>query len=429
MSITRREFVASASAAALAGGLAPALASSFAARSAHAFGDDSIKVGVIGCGGRGTGAAVNALEADPATRIVALGDLFPDRLKGCREALAGHEFFASRATVPADRCFAGFDAFRRVVATDVDVVILATPPGFRPTHFEAAVAAGKHVFMEKPVAVDPAGVRKVLEAAKAADAKGLSVAAGTQRRHEACYLAAMDRIRNGDIGQVVGASVYWNQGGLWDHARKPEYTDMEWHCRNWLYFAWLSGDHIVEQHVHNLDVANWALGSTPARCIGMGGRQVRTDARFGHIFDHFTVQYEHASGAVVTSMCRQIDGCASRVEEIIRGTKGVARLTSGSARIEGERPWTYAGESPNPYVQEHADLLASLRGSGTRLNEARTVAESTLTAIMGRMSAYTGQELTWETALASKLDLLPAAMEFGSMPPLAVPTPGRTILE
>jgi predicted dehydrogenase len=238
----------------------------------------------------------------------------------------------------------------------------------------------------------------------------------------------MEKLKGGAIGDVTHASCYWNQGGLWVHDRKPEYSDMEWQCRNWLYFAWLSGDHIVEQHVHNLDVVNWAFGATPTKCLGMGGRQMRTEPKYGNIFDHFAIEYDYPHGKRALSMCRQIDGCASRVEEHVFGTKGRLLARPGFAEISGASDWRFSAANPNPYVVEHQDLIAAIR-SGSRINEARRVAESTLTAIMGRMSAYTGKEVTWEEALNSTLNLSPPAYAFGDLPVRPVPEPGRTPLE
>ncbi|MGI9015425.1 MAG: Gfo/Idh/MocA family protein [Phycisphaerales bacterium] len=422
---SRRDFMLSGAGLAAASLVGPAAL----ARGFHLSDDEVIRVGVIGCGGRGTGAAHNALDADPRVHITALADAFQDRLSGCRNSLIGKD--AARATVSAERGFVGFDAYAQLLAAgDVDVVILATPPHFRPMHFDAAVTAGKHVFMEKPVATDPAGIRTVLAAAERARAAKLSVVAGTQRRHEACYLAMMEQIQDGAIGDIVAAQCYWNQGGLWVNEQQPNWSDMEWQLRNWLYFTWLSGDHIVEQHVHNLDVCNWAIGSHPAKCMGMGGRQVRTEAKFGNIFDHFAIEYEYPDGQIVNSQCRQIDGCAGRVAEVLVGTNGRTWSSSGQARItHGPRKWRFDGENPNPYVVEHQNLIASLTGAGQYFNEAKQVAESTLTAIMGRMSAYTGKEVTWEQALESSLDLAPPAYAWSSLdvPPVAVP--GTTALE
>lgn len=430
--VTRRGFVRAATGMAALAAVAPGALGSTkdratrakVARSAWAGGMDSIRVGVIGCGGRGTGAAVNALEADPGTMITAMADVFGDRVGGARDQLAGMSDFGDRSKVAGERCHTGLDSYLRVLEDPgVDYVILATTPGFRPIHFEAAIAAGKHVFLEKPVAVDGPGIRRVLAAAEAADRLGLNVVAGTQRRHEASYLSAMEEVKSGRIGEVTGAHCYWNQGGLWMRPRQPEWSDLEWQVRNWLYFTWLSGDHIVEQHVHNLDVVNWAMGAHPVKCMGMGGRQVRTGAEYGHIFDHFAVEYEYPGGRHVMSMCRQIDGCAGRVEERIFGTEGRLTTRPGYAVVEGTRAWRFGGRNPSPYMQEHADLIAAMRGE--HLNEARQVAESTLTAIMGRMSAYSGQEVTWEQALNSEQVLMPASLE-GKIGVPAVAVPGQT---
>ncbi len=422
--VTRREFVKSTAGLTAAAALPIIPSAAWAAASAHVAGSDAVRIGLIGCGGRGTGAAYDALNASPDTRVVALADVFADRLNGSRSHLAKHE----RGKVDEANCYVGFDAFKQLLSgAEVDMVILATPPHFRPIHFEAAIKAGKHVFMEKPVAVDGPGIRKVIAAGQAAKQQNLSVVAGTQRRHEACYLAAMQRLRDGAIGAITAARCYWNQGGLWVNERKSEWSDMENQLRNWLYYTWLSGDHIVEQHVHNLDVVNWAMGGHPIKAMGMGGRQVRTAPQYGHIFDHFAIEYEYPSGAFLQSMCRQIDNCAGRVEEIIQGTEGRMRTHSGHAEMSGRGEWRYESDNPNPYMQEHVDLLASIR-NGDGLNEAQTVAEATLTAIMGRMSAYTGQEVTWEQALNSKEDLSPPAYEFGPLPMPPVATPGRTPL-
>lgn len=390
---------------------------------AHAQGASTIKVGLIGCGGRGTDAAVNVMEAAQGVEIVALGDVFEDRVKGCRAELTKRK--PDQVKLTDDRCFTGFDAYQKVLASDANYVILATPPGFRPTHFKAAVDAGKHIFTEKPVAVDPAGIRTVLAASEVATQKGLGIVAGTQRRHEKRYMETMKRIHDGAIGDIVSGQCYWNQGGLWMNVRKPEWSDMEWQLRNWLYFVWLSGDHICEQHVHNLDVMNWALKTHPVKCVGMGGRQVRTDPAYGHIFDHFAVEYEYPNGVRIQSMCRQIDGTASRVSENLVGTKGTS---NASNIISGEKRFRFDGDNPNPYVLEHTDLIASIR-AGKPLNEGKQVAESTLTAIMGRLSAYTGQEITWEQALNLPMSTMPEKLDFGSLPVPAVAIPGRTKLE
>jgi len=389
---------------------------------AFAAGSDEIRVGVIGCGGRGTGAAHDCIGSSPGVKIVALGDLFQDRLDNCFNNLTGNQDFKDKVDISKDRCFCGFDNYEKVIGSGVDMVILASPPGFRPAHFKAAIQAGKHVFMEKPVCVDAPGARTVVEMGGLADQKKLGVVAGTQRRHQLPYVETMKRIHDGAIGDLVSAQCYWNQGGLWNHGRKPEWSDMEWQVRNWLYFTWLSGDHICEQHVHNIDVINWAMDAHPIKAVGLGGRQVRTDPAYGHIFDHFTIEYEYPSGARLMSMCRQIDNCVNNVSERVAGTKGTSNC---GGMIRGKKEWKYEGPNPGAYQQEHADLIASIR-AGKPLNEAVRVAESCLTAVMGRMSAYTGQEISWDQALNSKEDLMPAKLEFGPLPVAPVAMPGKT---
>jgi predicted dehydrogenase len=416
VSMGRRLFVAGAAA-----GAVPMIMPSFARAAVGR--DDTLTVGVIGCGGRGTGAARDALEAGRDVRIVALGDLFPDRLAQSRSNLT--QFDAARATVADSNCFSGFDAYRGVLSTDCDIVILATPPGFRPDHFAAAIAAGKHVFTEKPVGVDGTGIRKVLAAGEEADRKGLCVVAGTQRRHENNYLAAMAKMHGGAIGDLVAGRCYWNMGGLWNVAPEASRSEMENQIRNWLYFPWLSGDHIVEQHVHNLDVLNWAFGAHPERVFGVGGRQARTGPDYGVIFDHFGLEYGYPDGRFALSMCRQQNGTPGKVEEIVTGTQGRMVMRPGFSRIDGGEAWRYTGPNNNPYVTEHEDLQRAIR-SGNRVNETRNVAYSTLTAIMGRESAYTGQEITWDQALNSSQDLMPAVLAFTECPTPPVPIPGKT---
>ena len=415
-SLGRRLFVAGAAA-----GAVPLIMPSFARAAGRR--EETLTVGVIGCGGRGTGAARDALEASTDVRIVALGAVFPDRLEQSRSNLT--QFDAALATVAESNCFSGFDAYRGVLSTDCDIVILATPPGFRPDHFVAAIAAGKHVFTEKPVAVDGTGIRKVLAAGEEADRKGLCVVAGTQRRHENSYLAAMAKLHGGAIGELVAGRCYWNMGGLWNVAPDPARSEMENQCRNWLYYPWLSGDHIVEQHVHNLDVINWAFGAHPERVFGVGGRQARTGADYGVIYDHFGLEYGYPNGRFALSMCRQQNGTPGKVEEMVTGTQGQMLMRPGFARIENGEAWRYTGPNNNPYVAEHVDLQRAIR-SGNRLNETRAVAESTLTAIMGREAAYTGQEISWDQALNSKQDLMPAVLAFAECPTPPVPIPGKT---
>jgi predicted dehydrogenase len=416
-SITRRDFLKASAAT-----TAVLLASD---AMAFAAGSDELRVGVIGCGGRGTGAAIDCCKSSDGVKIVALGDLFKDRLDGCLNSLTNNADIKGKVDISPDKCFVGFDAYREVLHSGVDMVILASPPGFRPLHFETAIKLGKHVFMEKPVAVDADGVRRVIEAGKLAKARKLGVVAGTQRRHHAGYVETIRRIHDGAIGQIVAAQCYWNQGGLWNRGRQPEWSDMEWQIRNWLYFTWLSGDHIVEQHVHNIDVINWAMNAHPVKAVGFGGRQVRTQPEYGHIYDHFAIEYEYPNGAHVLSMCRQIDNCCNNVSERVVGTKGTSNCAN---TIDwGRRQWKFAGPNNAPYVQEHKDLIASIR-SGDPLNEAQQVAESCMTAIMGRMSAYTGQAVTWDEAIASKEVLMPETMAFCSLPVPPVAMPGKTPL-
>ncbi len=428
---SRRRFLASSAA-----GAAAIAASHAVPLGAFAEGRDVLKVGVIGCGGRGTGAAQNCLDAHPSVKIVALADAFQDRVDGCRDylnriAVEEKDKYGGRVDLPPERCFTGYESYRQVLATDCDLVILASPPGFRPDQILAAANAGKHIFAEKPVAVDPVGIRKVLEASRILDAKKKGFVTGTQRRHQKPYVEMMKAIADGVIGDVVTCSVYWNQGALWKKDRTPTMTDLEWQARNWLYFTWLSGDHIVEQHVHNLDVMCWAMGGPPTKCTSLGGRQVRTDAAYGHIFDHFAVDFEWADGRHAASYSRQIDGSAGRVGEYVAGTKGHGwtpnRLNAWGASKTAV--WTYeGGDYTDPYVQEHIDLIASIR-DGKPLNEATRIAESNLVAIMARMAAYTGQEVSYDFALnKSMLDTFPKDLASGKIdvPPVAVP--GRTRL-
>lgn len=447
---TRRDFLRATTLAAVSASVATTLVDQAAPvvraarlHSAHIAGSDAIRVGVIGCGGRGTGAARNALDAAPDVRIVAVADAFRDRVDSSLAELKKQ--FADRIDVPAERQFGGLNAYKDLLATDINYVILATPPGFRPAHLRAAVNAGKHIFTEKPVAVDATGIRECFAAYEDALKKNLGIVAGTQRRHQQGYVETIKRIHDGAIGEIVAANVKWNQGGLWDKPRTPGMSDVEWQMRNWIYFTWLSGDQIVEQHVHNIDVANWAMRAHPVKAISLGGRQVRTDPKHGHIFDHFATDYEYENGATMFSMCRQQENTASNVSEMIVGTKGRARVERYS--ITGENPWRLrlrrsddwmlsdaekrgsasAQKEVDPYLQEHIDLITSIRANRP-LNELKIVTESTLTAIMGRMSAYTGQEVTWEQALNSKENLMPADLAFGERSVPLVPMPGITKL-
>ena len=412
----------------------------------HAASALPIHIGVIGCGGRGTGAALDALRAATnviypmdtyhtedavegaraaaqGVHIVALADAFADRLAHCRKQLQ-----KVGMPVPEDRCFIGIDAYKKVMdLPDVNYVILATPPHFRPAHLRAVVEAGKHAFVEKPVAVDATGVRSVIESGEIAKRKGLAIGAGTMRRRENGSRQTTQRIQEGRIGQVIACEAIWSGGELWSIPRKPSWTDMEDQLRNWLYYTWLSGDFIVEQFVHNLDIINWVLGEHPVRAFAMGGRQVRTDPRFGDIYDHFTVEYQYASGVRCFAMDRQTNGCAGRVEEVFLGTKGIARFglfRGWGIDFKGGEKWRFSGPRNNPYHQEHEDLINSIR-SGRPINEARQLAESTLTAIMGREATYSGQIIEWDNALNSTQDLTPSTYDFGPIPTRPVPMPGK----
>jgi predicted dehydrogenase len=417
MALTRREFVKTTAAMSLAAAL-PRIPGAFAQ------GSDTIRVGVIGCGGRGTGAAIDCLNAAPGVEITAMFDLFQDRIDASLKKI--REAHPDKVKVTPERMFTGFDGYLKLAAVpEVNYVVMAAPPGFRPQHVKAVVEAGKNIFMEKPIAVDPVGVRSVIASSALAQQKGLAIVAGTQRRHQARYLELMKRVRAGAIGELVGGQCYWNMGDLWVKKREPAMSEMEWQCRNWLYFTWLSGDHIVEQHVHNIDVINWAFGALPVKAMGMGGRQARTAPEYGNIFDHFAVEFEYPNGVRVMSMCRQTEGAAERVEERLVGTKGSA---FGFGEIKGPIPWKFEGNEINPYVQEHADLISSIRAAKP-LNEGRQVAESVMCAIMGRMSAYTGRALSWDWVMnSSQLDLSPKKYEFGPNPVDPVALPGFTPL-
>lgn len=420
---SRREFLKNSTAAVVGSAVAAGWATIPAV---YAAGSDEIRVGLIGCGGRGTGAAEDAVSSAPGVKLVAMGDVFKDRIESSLGDLK--KTVADKIDVPADRQFVGLDAFEKVLASDINYVILATPPGFRPQHLKAAVAAGKHIFSEKPLAVDGPGIRTCFELYEQAKAKKLGVGIGTQRHHQTGYIATMKEIHGGAIGDIVSARAYWNQGPIWVHARKEGWTDLEWQLRNWYYFAWLSGDHIVEQHIHNLDVVNWAMKGHPANCVGLGGRQFRTGPEYGQIYDHFAIDYEYANGVHMMSMCRQIPNCQNNVSEALHGTKGFCQVDKYT--ITGAKAFKFPTRDTEnkPYVQEHTDLIASIR-AGKPENELKAGTESTLTAIMGRMSAYTGKLVTWDQALNSEESLVPANLDWNmSLPVPPVPMPGQTEL-
>lgn len=401
---------------------------------------EPIRVGVVGCGGRGTGAALNVLQAKteviyppprhgyhtenavPGARamaenveVIALADLFRDRLEQCRAQL-----HAVGTSIREENCFVGFDACEKLLQVPgLNYVILATPPVFRPREVRAALNAGKHVFMEKPAAVDAPGVRSILESGEIARQKNLGLVAGTIRRHSADMVATVGRIHDGAIGKIVEARAYFNIGEIWMIPRESGWGEMEWQIRNWPYFTWTSGDCLVEQHIHTIDLVNWVMGAAPVRAYGMGGRLARTAPEYGHIYDHFAIEYEYPGGARLFSQNRQIDGCTDRVGAFVLGTKGSSNCEN---RIEGDQEWVFQGQVRDPYEQEHIDLIESIR-SGKPLNEAKPVAESTLTAIMGRESAYSGQEITWEAAMNSQREYTPKEFTLGDCPFPEVPMP------
>lgn len=409
--ITRRNFLQTTSVA--AGGAA--LGALSIERSAHAQGSDTVKVALVGCGGRGSGAAAQALSTEGNVKLVAMADAFSDRLNNSYKELAAKN--SAKMEVTDDRKFVGFDAYKEAIKL-ADVVILATPPGFRPMHFEEAIKQGKHVFMEKPVAVDGAGVKKVLAAAEEAKKKNLKVGVGLQRHHQLGYIETIKRLHDGAIGDIVAARCYWNDGGVWVKDRIPGETEMQYQMRNWYYFVWLSGDHICEQHIHNLDVINWVKNSYPVRCHGMGGRQVRTGKQYGEIFDHHAVEFEYDDGSRMFSQCRHIRGCWSAVSEHVIGTKGKCDVSGHN--IQGANPWRLGREQresgKNPYQREHDDLFAAIRNDKP-FNEAVNGAMSSLTAIMGRLATYSGKVIEAKEVLESAHALVPSSYDWNGTPP------------
>jgi predicted dehydrogenase len=419
---TRRDFLA-ASTTAVGGVLAAALPGVYAA------GSDVIRIGLIGCGDRGTGAASQALRADPNVKLVAMGDAFEDRLKKSLGILQKDEPIAGRVDVKSEERFVGFDAYKKVLAANVDVVLLTTPPGFRPLHLAAAVEAGKHVFAEKPVAVDAPGVRSVLETCALAKKKRLSIVSGLCLRYDSGFRETVRRLHDGAVGKILTLQANDYRGSNWGRKRQPGWTDMEYQMRNWYNFTWLSGDFNVEQHVHFLDVCAWVMQNQyPTSAMGLGGRQARTGPEYGHIYDHFSVVYEYPDGATLYSNCRQQPGCKGNISAKVTGSKGRAHLSERrkGLSIHTTSDWFYTGASPNMYQVEHDELFANIR-AGKPMNNGEYMCKSTLLAIMGRMAAYTGQQITWEMALNSKENLTPARYDWNlpmTEPPVAVP--GKT---
>ena len=417
---------------------------------ANVNGNKKLKIALVGCGGRGTGAIVQALQADENTELIAMADAFQDRVEKSLKAVQEHFDGVMKIKIKPKNLFSGFDAYKKAIDL-ADVVILTTPPGFRPYHFEYAIENGKHVFMEKPVATDPVGVRKVLDVARVAKEKRLNVVVGLQRHYQKKYIDILNKINNGKIGKITGGQVYWNSSGVWVRERQPDQSEMEYQMRNWYYFNWLCGDHILEQHIHNIDVANWFIGDYPLKAQGMGGRQVRNGKDHGEIFDHHFVEFTYKTGAVISSQCRHQPGCMRRVDESFQGTKGSVNMRYGDiVDLEGKEIYRYKSgnntksskpsrsianglNEPNPYQVEHDKLFASIRNGGL-IADAENGAKSTLTAIMGRMATYSGKEITWDQAMNSKLELMPENPDWNTNPPTmpdsngiySIPTPGIT---
>ena len=399
---------------------------------------EKLKLALVGCGGRGTGAAVQALTADPDVELVAMADAFQDRLEGSLNAIQEHFEGDRKINVKEKNRFVGFDGYKKAI-DEADVVILTTPPGFRPLHFEYAIEQDKHVFMEKPVATDPVGIRRVLKSAKLAKEKQLNVVVGLQRHYENKYLSIYDKVQQGSIGKIVSGQVYWNGAGVWVRERQKGQTELEYQMRNWYYFNWLCGDHILEQHIHNIDVANWFIGEYPTMAQGMGGREVRTGIDHGEIFDHHFVEFTYPSGAVVSSQCRHIKGCHNRVDEAFQGSKGSTVMGKGIITdLNGNETFNYSksktGQDPNPYQVEHDRLFKAIRTKSELLADAENGAKSTLTAIMGRMATYSGDVITWDQAMNSQVQLVHDDLDWNSKPPTVpnadgkynIPIPGVT---
>ncbi len=388
-----------------------------------------LKAGLIGCGGRGTGAAANFLDAGPNLQIVALGDIFQDKIDNCRAQLKKEK----NVEVPDDKCFVGFDSYQKVIDSGVDLVLLCTPPHFRPAHIEAAVNADKHIFLEKPCAVDPVGARSVLVSVEKAKQKGLCMVSGTIYRVSKDYMETKRRVMNGEIGEIVSAHVIRNGGSLWIRSRQPQWTDMEYMLRNWGNFNWLSGDHIVEQFIHQVDLMNWYLGKNPVKAIGWGGRQRRVT---GDQYDFFSIEYIYDNGMHTHCAARQISGCSNLTKVQIVGTEGFADAKGALYNLKGEEIWKYPKPEEadadqtwavkDPFVQEHINLVTAIR-TGNVINDAEAQVMSTLVTIMGRESAYTGKDVTWEELINSDLRLGPTTYEFGPVPgiPETIPVIGN----
>lgn len=398
-----------------------------APRNVHAAGvDETLRVGLVGCGGRGTQAATDALAADPNAKLVAIADTFVDRANLCLDSLRNDEEFGSRIDVDQERTFTDFEGYKKVVDA-VDVVLLATPPHFRPEHLRYAVEQGKHVFVEKPVAVDAPGVRNVMESCRIAKDKGLSVVSGLCWRYDLGVRETMRRIlEERAIGDIISIESSYNSGTLWHRGHEDTWSEMEYQIRNWLYFTWLSGDHILEQAVHSIDKTAWLLGDiSPVSAMAMGGRQQRTDPKFGHIYDHFTVFYEYPTGQRVYFTCRQQDDTTFYVDETVLGTQGQARVLANHITNADGKQWRYRGPKPSMYRVEHEELFKSIR-DGAPINNGDYMCNSTMIGIMGRMAAYSGKTLTWDECFNSDEKLGPASYAWGDAPHYSVPIPGQS---
>jgi predicted dehydrogenase len=390
-----------------------------------AAGSDLIRVGIVGCGGRGTGAAANALRADQNVQLVAMADAFGDRLESSLASLRGSDV-SEKVAVPSDRKHVGFDAYRKVIDSDIDVVLLTAPPHFRPEHLKYAVEKGKHVFAEKPVAVDGPGVRSVFETSRAAREKNLAIVSGLCWRYDHGMRATFEKLRDGAAGEIVAIQATYHSSTLKKFPRQPGWSDMEFQLRNWQHMVWASGDFNVEQHVHSLDKVAWAMGDVPpVQCVGSGGRQARTGPESGNVYDHFSVVYEYANGVKAFCSCRQIDGCDNDVSDHVFGTKGVCDVFKHQINVGGKPAWRFRGNKGDMYQTEHNELFASIR-NGAPINNGDYMTKSTLMAIMGRMSAYTGKVVTWEQALESKEDLSPPKYDWIPLPEPVVAVPGVT---
>lgn len=415
------------------------------AQAAQSLTDDTIKIALIGCGGRGTGAAMQALLTKQNVKLVAMADVFRNKIDEAYKSLTAEDIsdwtgseanVKDRVDVPEERRFVGFDAYKQAIPL-ADVVILTTPPGFRPPHFEEAVRQGKQIFMEKPVAVDAPGIRRVLAAAEEAKRKKLNVVVGLQRHYQTVYRKWVKMLQDGAIGDIMSSRVYWNMGALWVHPRRPEQNEMQYQMDNWYYFNWLCGDHIVEQHVHNIDVSNWVRNAYPVKASGMGGRQLRIGKDYGEIFDHHSVEFEYADGTRMFSQCRQMPGTLNSVMEGFQGTKGTAPEPGKIIGRDGKVLLAHDSKNdPNPYQVEHDELFEVIARGEYKFADAENAAKSTMTAIMGRMATYSGQLITWDAALNSNIVQAPDVIDWNASPkvlpgpdglyPCAIP--GQTVV-